>query len=468
MARKVYGALDISDNELLNALLQNLPSDPSGLAGKVYYNSATKEIRYHDGTAWRILGLAGTGGPPTGNAGGDLSGTYPNPQIAAGVIVDADVAAANKDGAAATPSLRTLGAGAQQAAPGNDSRFTDSRPPSGTASGDLSGTYPSPQIAAGVIVDADVNGSANIAQAKIASLTTDLAARLLKAGGTMTGPLVLAADPTAPTEAATKQYVDLVGQGFNFKASCRVCTWSSNVALTGLQTIDGQTLIAGDRVLAIAQSNATENGIYVAASGAWTRAADMNSAGELTDGTLVPVAAGNWWADSLWMCISISASTWFPGTHNSSWTKFASVSDLIAGAGLTKAGNQIDVVGDANLSVAADLISVLSAPKWTTPRAITLGGDLTGNVSIDGSAPVTLTATLAPGAGGKRYAAALTASTSQVVTHNLNTQDVVVSVYATGTPFAEVDVEVEHTSANTITVKANPALPAGMRVVVLG
>ena len=39
-------------------------------------------------------------------------------------IVAADIAAANKDGTAATPSLRTLGTGAQQAAAGNDTRFT--------------------------------------------------------------------------------------------------------------------------------------------------------------------------------------------------------------------------------------------------------------------------------------------------------------------------------------------------------
>ncbi len=36
-----------------------------------------------------------------------------------------------------------------------------------------------------------------------------------------------------------------------------------------------------------------------------------------------------------------------------------------------------------------------SAGKWTTARTITLGGDLTGSVSIDGSASVTLTATVA-------------------------------------------------------------------------
>jgi len=69
-------------------------------------------------------------------------------------------------------------------------------------------------------------------------------------------------------------------------------TANVNLAVGGLLTIDGVTLVAGDRVLVKAQSNTRQNGLYVVSSGAWIRAADADTAAELVAGSYVFVTDG--------------------------------------------------------------------------------------------------------------------------------------------------------------------------------
>lgn len=64
------------------------------------------------------------------------------------------------------------------------------------------------------------------------------------------------------------------------------------VTLSGTQTIDGVTLVAGDRVLVKDQATASQNGIYVVAAGAWARAEDFDSSAEVFTGTAVNVTEG--------------------------------------------------------------------------------------------------------------------------------------------------------------------------------
>lgn len=102
--------------------------------------------------------------------------------------------------------------------------------------------------------------------------------------------------PSVSTDAVTKAYVDSAtsGQGA-FWTTVRVeahVYGDVDLATGGLLTIDGITLLAGDRVLVESQTNATENGIYVAASGAWTRAADADESSEFTTNKTVYTSEG--------------------------------------------------------------------------------------------------------------------------------------------------------------------------------
>lgn len=90
---------------------------------------------------------------------------------------------------------------------------------------------------------------------------------------------------------ATTDLVTGLGPGVAVKVPCRVVA-TSNITLSGLQTVDGVTLVAGDRVLCIDQTSAVDNGIYTAATGEWARAADFSSSRDAVKGTRVHITDG--------------------------------------------------------------------------------------------------------------------------------------------------------------------------------
>src|SRR5262249_38727207 len=106
----------------------------------------------------------------------------------------------------------------------------------------------------------------------------------------------------------------------------------------------------------------------------------------------------------------------------------------------------VDVVGGTGITVAADLVSVDTAVIATRTYVDTAVTGVT-----------------------KKFAAALVGTSSpETVTHNLNTRDIHLQVYNGASPYTAVDVDWDAATVNTATVRYNPNLGAGYRVVVVG
>ena len=163
------------------------------------------------------------------------------------------------------------------------------------------------------------------------------------------------ADPTAAQDAATKNYVDLTVQGLDPKASVKAASTANIASLSGAMTIDGVALVAGDRVLVKDQTTPSANGVYVVATGAWARADDLSTWAEHVAAYLF-VEQGTVNADVGFLCTVDAGGTL--GTTAITFVQFNGAGQIVAGAGLTKTGNTIDVGAGSGISVAADSIAL--------------------------------------------------------------------------------------------------------------
>lgn len=224
------------------------------------------------------------------------------------------------------------------------------------------------------------------------------------------------ANGTAAGDAVNFGQLSSVASGIDWKESVRAAT-TANITLSAPQTVDGVSVIAGDRVLVKDQSTGSQNGIYVVAAGAWTRAADADTSAEVTGGMAVWVNEGTANADTGWVLTTNDPITL--ATTALVFTQFSGLGQVTAGTGLTKTGSTLNVGQGTGITVNADDVAVDTAVV-VRKFAASFG---------DGSA------------------------VAYVITHNLNTRDVTVGIYDNTTPWAEVMCDVEHTSVNTVTVR---------------
>lgn len=205
------------------------------------------------------------------------------------------------------------------------------------------------------------------------------------------------ANPVDANDAANKAYVDAVAEGLHIHASVKAAT---TAAITGsvtydngtsgvgatltlatpLSTLDGYSLVNGDRVLIKNQANAAHNGIYVRTSSTvFTRSADFNTVAEIASGDFLFVSNG-----------TINGNTGHVqtvpmvtiGSTNITFEQFSGAGTYIAGAGLLFTGNQIDIVlqTSGGLEIVSDELGL---------KSTTAGNGLTfssGVLSVGGTA----------------------------------------------------------------------------------
>ena len=166
--------------------------------------------------------------------------------------------------------------------------------------------------------------------------------------------------PSGATDIVNKQYVDYFAAGLSWKQPAAVGT-TANITLSGLQTIDGYTTLAGDRVLVKNQTNPAQNGIYIASTTAWTYASDANTWAKYI-GAVIFVDGGSTQVGSAWYSTAQLGGTL--GITALNWSNLAFSTVYYAGTGLTLTGNTFSITntgvsagsyGSANQTLTANV-----------------------------------------------------------------------------------------------------------------
>jgi hypothetical protein len=440
MSRKFLVSIDLNKNELQNAVIQNLATAPATpAAGQIYYDTVDNQLYIYNGTRWEVAGNAVQSGllssRPAANSVDSGTIYYATDTY---LFYYSDGSTWTQTNAFGTVTAQTT----YGASSGNGSATTYAR---------ADHTHGTPAL--GTSTPTAITGTASAGTATVPSKEDHTHAFTPSQDLSMaTFKLTNLGTPSADTDAANKGYVDSVAQGLDTKASVVAATTTAGTLATSFangEVVDGVTLATGNRLLIKNQADATENGIYVVAvSGAPTRSADMNTGSEFPS-AYVFVEQGTVNADSGWVCTNDSPVT--IGSTNITFTQFSGAGTYTASNGVLLTGTNFTFAPESgkglqtSSSGAAIKLATTSGLNVTTDLAVGAGNGisvLTNTVAIDSAVVVS------------KYAANVgdASATSYTITHNLNTRDVIVSLYDNSSPYAEVIADVQHSTVNTITL----------------
>jgi hypothetical protein len=146
--------------------------------------------------------------------------------------------------------------------------------------------------------------------------------------------------PSNDNELVPKSYVDAFAANQIYKAAVQAAT-TTNLTLSGTQTIDGYAAIATNRVLAAGQTAGAENGCYVVAAGAWGRCTDSDIAAENFQGQTFFVANGA--TNQSRAFGQISADVVILGTDVITFTQVSAPTSVTATAPIVASGNNLSL-----------------------------------------------------------------------------------------------------------------------------
>jgi len=193
------------------------------------------------------------------------------------------------------------------------------------------------------------------------------------------------ATPSGSTDIANKLYVDSVASGLSWKQPFQVATISNLASRSGFLVIDGYQTVAGDRVLVKNQTNAAENGIYVASSGAWAYATDGDNWEEYV--SAIGFVEYGTQLGSAWYCSAQSGGTL--GVTALNWSNFSVAGTYFAGTGLTLAAYTFSITNTG----------VTAGNYGTESRSVTLAINAQGQITSAIDQPIAIANTQVSGLG---------------------------------------------------------------------
>jgi hypothetical protein len=377
--------INLNQSEIRQAVLENLataPTSPSPKKGQQYFDTTSNKTGTYNGSSWDY---AGSGAVTSINVNSPLTTTGGNtPTLGinpASGATAGSMSITDYTKLAASTALNTVSTIVQRDSSGNFA--------AGTITANLTGTA-SNASNLGSQTPAFYQARANHTGTQTASTISDFAANVVStrldqfasptsAVGFGSQRITAVADPTNPSDAATKNYVDAAITTGNNKGTARAAAWTNVTLATPGASIDSVTLVSGDIVLLAGQTTASQNGLYVwtGASTALTRTTAADTSAEVKSGLFVYISEGT-------TCGSNGYTLTTPNpivldTTALTFTQTSGAGQIVAGTGITKTGNTLNVNTTANAGIVVNADDIGVDYTIVTRKYTQLIGDGTSN-----------------------------------------------------------------------------------------